>query len=106
MMNEESFHSLDHHHHAGSQAFVVLAAQVIEVDAYGDALLYLHEVAGRVVRRYERVFGAGGARDGCDASREFPVLDGVYADAYLLADGKILDLCFLVVGHNPFLCVG
>ena len=55
-----------------------------EVDAYRYALLYLHEVSGRIIGRHQRIFGSGGSGNGGNLSRELLFTDSIYGDCYLL----------------------
>ena len=77
-----------------------------EVDAYRYALLYLHEVSGRIIGRHQRIFGSGGSGNGGNLSRELLFTDSIYGDCYLLPYAQFFYLRLFIVGYNPLLCVG
>ena len=82
------------HHHAGTEQIHVFGRNVNQVDAHRDALLYLDEVAGRVIGRDEGVFGAGRFGDRRHGAVENAVVYSIYFDAYFLADVDMADFCF------------
>ena len=89
--------------HAGAQR--QRSAGVLDLQAHRNALRDLHPVAGRVLRRQQREFGAGAGADAVDHRLERMVRIGVEHDLGLLADLHAGELRFLEIRLDPGVAV-
>lgn len=94
-----------HVHPRAQESDIFLAVPVGEDDLHGYTLLDLHEVAGRVVLRDDRILRARGVRQ----TFHFTVIhyprDRIHLDTYRHALADIGRLRLLVIGQNPHVVI-
>lgn len=89
--------------HTGTQAGhierVVVGGKLY---SHWNTLFHLYEITGRIILRYQRETGSGGAGYGPDHAREYDTRNSIDLDVDLLAFGDVGRLRLLVIGYDPY----